>query len=267
MKHPMLAVVATASILVAIESTAGPGVSVPAPETGAAACALVHPCGDVNASGTVTSTDALNVLKLAVGQPVSTSCEVSGSGGSLLNSGQDKCYSQVGVEVDCAGTGQDGETQSGVALDYTDNGNGTITDDSTGLVWEKLDDSNLDGDAGIHDKDRTYTFAAANEKVATFNTFSFGGRNDWRIPNVRELASILNYGKYSPAVSGVFHSSCTSGCKTTTCSCTGTMTPYWSSTPYANLKAYSWMVSFVDGQMVVTPRTTALYVRLVAGGL
>lgn len=48
------------------------------------------------------------------------------------------------------GTGSDGDVQAGSTLSYTDNGDGTITDNVTGLMWEKKDDS-----GGIHDKDNT----------------------------------------------------------------------------------------------------------------
>ena len=69
----------------------------------------------------------------------------------LLRTGQTACYDLVlgeGIIVPCAGTGQDGELQKGLAQDYTDNGDGTITDNRTGLMWEKLGD-----DGSIHDKD------------------------------------------------------------------------------------------------------------------
>src|SRR5262245_21039547 len=54
------------------------------------------------------------------------------------------------------GTGTDGDVQAGDALSYTDNGDGTITDNNTGLMWEKKDDSG----GGIHDMDNTYTWCA-----------------------------------------------------------------------------------------------------------
>ena len=43
--------------------------------------------------------------------------------------------------------------QAGATLSYTDNSDGTITDNNTGLMWEKKDDS-----GGIHDQDNTYTW-------------------------------------------------------------------------------------------------------------
>ena len=63
-----------------------------------------------------------------------------------------------------------------------DNGDGTITDTKTGLMWEKLSD-----DGSIHDKDTAYTWANAFAvKVATLNGGGgFAGHTDWRVPNVQ----------------------------------------------------------------------------------
>ena len=49
--------------------------------------------------------------------------------------GQTTCWNGSGVAIPCAGTGQDGDTRAGATLSYTDNGDGTITDNNTKLVW------------------------------------------------------------------------------------------------------------------------------------
>lgn len=52
--------------------------------------------------------------------------------------GQTTCYDTNGIEIDCAGTGQDGEYSSGVALPqprFIDNGYGTVTDNLTDIIW------------------------------------------------------------------------------------------------------------------------------------
>jgi len=53
--------------------------------------------------------------------------------------GQTTCYDTAGNPRDCAGTGEDGEYQMGVATTprFTDHGNGTVTDNLTGLMWTK----------------------------------------------------------------------------------------------------------------------------------
>jgi hypothetical protein len=64
---------------------------------------------------------------------------------------------------------------------FTDNGDGTITDTSTGLMWSKAD-------SGIG-----MTWQDALAWVQARNAASYLGRNDWRMPNVKELHSLVNY--------------------------------------------------------------------------
>src|SRR5262249_8529536 len=95
--------------------------------------------------------------------------------GQPLQTGQTTCYDTAGTVIACAGTGQDGELQKGLARAYVDNGDGTITDTKTGLMWEKLSD-----DGSIHDWDTTYTWADAfTVKVAALNSGMFAGYTDW----------------------------------------------------------------------------------------
>ena len=73
----------------------------------------------------------------------------SGCGCPLPATGQTTCWDSNGNAISCAGTGQDGELRKGAALAYVDNGDGTVTDVNTGLVWEKLSH-----DGSVHDEDR-----------------------------------------------------------------------------------------------------------------
>src|SRR5256886_17017803 len=74
----------------------------------------------------------------------------------LPATGQTTCWDSNGNAISCAGTGQDGELRKGAPLAYVDNGDGTVTDVNTGLVWEKLSD-----DGTVHDKDNMYTWTNA----------------------------------------------------------------------------------------------------------
>ncbi|MBF0591713.1 MAG: hypothetical protein HQL02_06460, partial [Nitrospirae bacterium] len=59
----------------------------------------------------------------------------------LPQTGQTTCYDASGKSIPCTGTGQDGALQNGVAWPnprFTDNGDKTITDNLTGLVWSKV---------------------------------------------------------------------------------------------------------------------------------
>ena len=175
--------------------------------------------------------------------------------------GQMTCYDSSGTSIPCAGTGHDGEIQAGATLAYLDNGDGTITDVNTGLTWEKKSD-----DGSIHDKDTKYTWSDAFAvHVAGLNTANFAGHNDWRVPNVKELQSIVDYERTFPAVSPAFNTSCSGSCTVTTCSCT-VSDYYWASTTYALAPSYAWRVIFSDALASAGFKPDDFYVRAVRGG-
>jgi len=140
------------------------------------------------------------------------------------------CWNTTGNVISCAGTGHDGELRRGEPRAYLDLGDGTIRDQRTALMWEKLSD-----DGTIHDKDNTYTWANAFAvKIATLNTPPcFAGFCDWRLPNSFELYSLVNLGSVNPAASPAFNTGCAASCTVLTCSCTVPVF-YWSSYTYAN---------------------------------
>jgi hypothetical protein len=191
--------------------------------------------------------------------------DVSGcDAGAFPASGQTTCYSTTGVVVACAGTGQDGEKQAGANLAYQDNGDGTVTDLNTGLTWEKLSD-----DGSVHDRDAVFTFANAQTHVAALNGMSFAGHTDWRLPNVRELLSLVHYGVANPAImTSAFHTNCFGGCTVLNCSCTAFLN-HWSSTSSTNLPGSAFTVNFTDGTVGVFTKTgvgNTFAVRAVRGG-
>ena len=70
---------------------------------------------------------------------------------------------------------------------YTDNGDGTITDNVTGLIWEKTTDKNGDGTINYYDKS-TYTLALAGASAC-----KTGGYTDWRLPTIKEQYSLIMF--------------------------------------------------------------------------
>jgi len=185
------------------------------------------------------------------------------SAGRSPATGQTTCWSTGGVVIPCAGTGQDGDVRAGAALAYTDNGDGTITDANTGLMWEKQSN----GDFSVHDMGNVYTWDQAfSVHVAALNGASFAGHTDWRVPNVKELMGIVNYENASPAVSLPFNTNCTYPCTVLTCSCTAGVY-YWSSSSVANGPTAAWNVNFDIGLVFATDKSSGnLYVRAVRGG-
>jgi hypothetical protein len=186
------------------------------------------------------------------------------AGGHRLRTGQTTCYAAVSPygEIPCAGTGRDGEHQKGLDRSYADNGDGTITDLRTGLMWEKLSD-----DGSIHDyNSTTYTAANVAVKIAGLNGQSFAGYTDWRMPNVAELQTLVNYGARNPAVHYLFHGGCTPGCTIQTCSCTSTASSGYLSSSVVDAQApKQWAVVFHDGHVAPSPYTNG-FVRAVRGG-
>ena len=90
----------------------------------------------------------------------------------------------------------DGTVRAGGPLRYRDNGDGTITDLNTRLMWEK---KSIDG--SLHDVNLTPPWSAVGQMtiwdwLAAINTeggTGFAGHSDWRIPNVKELQSLVDY--------------------------------------------------------------------------
>jgi len=180
----------------------------------------------------------------------------------LTSTGQTGCWDQAGAAIPCAGSGQDGEVQAGAALAYTDNGDGTITDLATGLMWEKKGD-----DGGIHDRDQRWNWQGGFDQfVAQLNADGFAGYDDWRVPNVKELQSIVNYGVASPSVDPAFHHDCAPGCAVTACSCT-LLEFYWTSTSHVLGAGLARLVNFEVGSVVIGAKVQGLFpVRAVRGG-
>lgn len=163
--------------------------------------------------------------------------------------------------------GDDGAVRAGASLQYADNGDGTITDLNTGLMWEKLSD-----DGTIHDRDTSYTWTQAFDvKIAALNAASFAGYGDWRLPNVKELQSIIAYSMAAitrPAVDPVFDTGCVAACSVLTCSCAASESGafFWTSTTVATDSSHAWVVYFHAGDVYDQSKDAAHFVRAVRGG-
>ncbi len=110
----------------------------------------------------------------------------------LPKTGQTGCWDILHNTIDCAGTGQDGEIQVGVAWPdprFTDNGDQTITDNLTGLMWTK--DANAPGPEAC-EPGTAKTWQEALDYVACLNSNNYLNHSDWRLPNINELESLVN---------------------------------------------------------------------------
>ena len=86
--------------------------------------------------------------------------------------------------------GQDAQV-SGTRSSYTKSRDGlTVKDNVTGLTWQKSPDTNGDGVIDSLDK---MTLAQARTHITALNAANYGGYNDWRLPTIKELQSIVDY--------------------------------------------------------------------------
>lgn len=188
-------------------------------------------------------------------------------GGGVLPLDVIDCNAKIGTLK----TGEIVGAQRGVAREFTDNGDGTITDNVTGLMWEKKSD-----DGSVHDKDNLYSWSTGADFgamdgtmitafLSTLNAGSgFAGYTDWRIPNRNELLSLTNLGAIAPSTfRPEFDDACMAGCTVSTCSCTNPGV-YWSSSPRSEHLA--WYVDFEYGFSVYFSKTNGASVRAVRGG-
>ncbi|MDH5387171.1 MAG: DUF1566 domain-containing protein [Gammaproteobacteria bacterium] len=137
---------------------------------------------------------------------------------------------------------------------YTDNLDGTVTDNQTGLMWRQCSEGLSTTDTACDTGSAVpYTWQVALQQVQTINVTGFAGYTDWRLPNHNELTSLLENSCFSPAIN------------TTAFPVTPAFN-YWSASPHANLPGSAWYVSFNHGFVDSSNKTLAYRVRLVRGG-
>ncbi len=128
----------------------------------------------------------------------------------------------------------------GLAVAFTAS-NGAVTDERTNLVWQQQDDG------------QTRNWEAA---ITYCEGLSLAGQGDWRLPNIKELESITDDGRYSPSIDPIFTVSQEASW-------------YWSSTTVANNVDNAWGVAFSSGPGQVYGKNKSPsynYVRCVRGG-
>jgi hypothetical protein len=180
--------------------------------------------------------------------------------GIIPDTGQTDCYDLSGLVIACVATGQDGAYTIN-AMSFTDNGDGTITDNITGLMWQKCSvGQNNDGTcSGTPTAYSWYkasgTFNATYNPVSTdvCGSLTLGGHTDWRLPTKLELFTILNFGTFNPAIDTTYFPNTESS---------NEIGEYWSSTVQPGGSSMM-EVGFYRGLTMGLPGSSAFYVRCV----
>ncbi len=79
--------------------------------------------------------------------------------------------------------------------DFTDNGDGTVTHQQTGLTWMRCSLGQTWTGTDCSGTALTYTYATAKKQTA-----NFAGYSDWRLPNIAELQTIVERDNVAPAI-------------------------------------------------------------------
>ncbi len=157
-------------------------------------------------------------------------------------------------------SGDDGSLERGVAWPnprFTDNGDGTVTDNLTRLIW--LKHANCFGGK---------TWSKAIKDCKTLNNGECGlsdgsDEGNWRLPNIKELHSLIHYGIYNPAVPNTTGTGkWTSGDPFTDVQ----SSYYWSSSSWEYDISHAWYVFVKHGGVVSRAKSNTNYVWPVRGG-
>ena len=162
--------------------------------------------------------------------------------GPVLKTGQTKSYNVAGSVVTDGSVKDDGYYQAGEVRSYSHPVQEVVKDNTTGLEWQ--DDYS---DTGTVYKRTTWTEAFSYCSNLELN----GG--GWRLPNMVELASLVDVGNYNPSVTtGIFTNLRAAW--------------YWSAIPVAKLSTYAWYTNFYYGNRSYDNKTaTANFVCCVRG--
>jgi hypothetical protein len=118
---------------------------------------------------------------------------------------------------------------------FTDNSDSTVNDTKTGLVWQQTSSSKMTWESALN----------------LCEGLTLGSQSDWRLPNIKELGSIVDVSEYNPTIDNTAFPSTYSD-------------EYWSSSPASSNDRYG--INFKYGSIFIEPLSMTYYVRCVRGG-
>ncbi|MFP4110891.1 MAG: DUF1566 domain-containing protein [Desulfonatronovibrio sp.] len=155
---------------------------------------------------------------------------------NIIHTGLTRCFDQSGKEIPCPDSGQDASFRTGQAWPrprFEVQEERMVLDRLTGLTWTRK----------VNFFDFPLTWSQALDQIKELNEHGFAGFYDWRLPNRRELRSVISHGSRKPALpvghpfEDVFQAW------------------YWTSTTAAIKPAYAWYVHLEGGRMFFGGKT------------
>ena len=147
----------------------------------------------------------------------------------------------------------DGSTQKGYPKTpprFVDNGDGTITDKASGLMWVK-EPGAIGGLFGTPGSPSQMAWELA---IIQCNNLNYAGHIDWRLPNIKELFSIIDFGATNPTIDENFFPSTQ-------------VLKYWTSTSEHAFTDAKWTINFNDAVTASLFYTDTYYLRPVRLGV
>jgi len=130
---------------------------------------------------------------------------------------------------------------------FVEKGDGTVTDTSTELMWAKCSEGQTVPTCTSTNFPTTMNWSYALDAA---KNSQLGGHNDWRLPNLKELQSLVDYSRSSPAINPTHFPNTLNNF-------------FWTSTGDLNSV---WSVNFGNGLVSSSGRSGSYAVRLVRGG-
>lgn len=100
----------------------------------------------------------------------------------VVDTKQDSCFGNDGTEITCPSSGEELYGQdaqyNGVQPSFTDNGNKTVTDNNTGMIWQKTPD---------------YKHYSYDDAISYCEDLTVANYNNWRLPTIKELYSLADF--------------------------------------------------------------------------
>lgn len=131
--------------------------------------------------------------------------------------------------------------------DFVDNGDGTVTDSGTGLMWMQCslgqiwEDGECTGDASE---------LSWQQALQQAHGYSFAEQSDWRLPNIKELATIAERACVRPSINETLFPNTPSD-------------DFWTSTPSVLDAERAWVIAFFNSSNSIKQKSLFVFARLV----